>query len=150
MAVIGINYDGFNHDYDENGERFEIPGGLKYESVYIHHNAGEKIFDSGDFVKDWYGAIKFYHKELYEQEFHLSESSSCHHFHTDGADFDEAYLHIIDDKPILKYLNKEDEHWFITQRDIYEKGIEYFVETGTQPTWEELKKYCEGENVITK
>ena len=36
MAVIGINYTGANYDYDSDDNRIENPGGLKYESVYVH------------------------------------------------------------------------------------------------------------------
>jgi hypothetical protein len=143
MAVIGINYEGANHDYDENDERIETPGGLKYQSVYIHYQDGEKVFDSGNFIKDWFDAKRFFSKELMDKEPYLSGSSTCDHFHMDGADFDSAYLHIVDDKPVLKYLDREDPNWFMTQRDVYEKGWEFFVEPGTQPTWEELKKYCD-------
>jgi hypothetical protein len=143
MAVIGINYEGANHDYDENDERIETPGGLKYQLVYIHYQGGEKVFDSGNFIKDWFDAKKFFSQELMDIEFHLSGSSTCDHFHMDGADFDSAYLHIVDDKPVLMYLDREDPNWFMTQRDVYEKGWEFFVEPGTQPTWEELKKYCD-------
>ena len=145
MAVIGINYDGCDHAYDGQGERIEIdpsdPSYLKYESVYLKYRNGEKIFDSGDFAKDWLNAKKFYQMELMDKE-HLSGSSSCDHFHMDGANYDSAYLHIVDDKPVLKYVDKSDEHWLAYQRDVYEDGWEFFVEPGTQPTWEELKEIC--------
>lgn len=142
MAVIGINYEGANHDYDDNGERIETPGGLKYKSVYVHYEGGEKVFDSGNFIKDWFDAKGFYARGLMDKEPYLSGSSTCDHFHMDGADFDSAYLHIVDDKPVLKYVNTENPNWFMTQRDVYEKGWEFFVEPGTQPTWEELKEMC--------
>jgi hypothetical protein len=59
----------------------------------------------------------------------------------DGADFDSAYLHIVDDKPVLKYIDRSDD--LFTQRQVWDDGWEFFVEPGTQPTWEELKKYCD-------
>ena len=151
MAVIGINYSGCDHYYDKNDERIEIdpsdPRYLKYESVYVHYQDGEKVFDSGNFIKDWFDAKGFYIRGLMDKEPHLSGSSTCDHFHMDGADFDSAYLHIIDDKPVLRYCTYQDDSRdkmdiLIKNRDIYENGWEFFVEPGTQPTWEELKEMC--------
>jgi len=128
MAVIGINYnDGGNP--------------LGYESVFISCTDGKEfIFDSGDFVKDWYDAIKKFITEVGES---LSHSSTCNHFQGDGGKFDSGYLHMIDDKPILKYLDTSEENWSLTQKDVYEDGIEFFVPEGTEPTWGELKEMCE-------
>jgi hypothetical protein len=146
MAVIGINYSGCDHDYDDNDERIEIdpsdPRYLKYESVYIHYRGDDKIFDSGSFIKDWFNAKFFFAKELMDKEPHLSGSSTCDHFHMDGANFDSAYLHMVDDKPVLKYIDHSDPNYLFSQRDIYENGWEFFVESSTQPTWEELKEMC--------
>lgn len=151
MAVIGINYSGCDHDYDENDERIEIPPSdpryLKYESVYIHYRGGEKVFDSGNFIKDWFDAKGFYARGLMDMEPHLSGSSTCDHFLMDGANFDSAYLHIVDGKPVLRYCTYQDDSRdkmdiLIENRDIYENGWEFFVEPGTQPTWEELKEQC--------
>ncbi len=148
MAVIGINYSGCDHDYDDNGERIEIdpsdPRYLKYESVYLYHQDGEEVYNSGNFIKDWFNAKLFFAKELMDKEPHLSGSSTCDDFHSDGANFDSAYLHVIDEKPVLKYLDRSDKDWWMNQRDIYENGWEFFVEPGTQPTWEQLKEYCNG------
>lgn len=82
----------------------------------------------------------FYAKELMDKEPYLSGSSTCDHFHMDGADFDSAYLHIVDGNGILKYLDHSDQDHLFTQREIYEGGWEMFVEPGTRPTWEELKQ----------
>lgn len=146
MAVIGINYDGYTKDYDENGNEIQIdpsdPRYLKYESVYVHYQGGEKLFNSGSFIKDWFDAKGFYARGLMDKEPYLSASSTCDHFHMDGANFDSAYLHIINDKPILKYVDYSDPNYPFTQRDIYENGWEFFVEPGTKPTWEELKEIC--------
>jgi hypothetical protein len=140
MAVIGINYEGANHDYDDNDERIETPGGLKYKSVYIHYRGGEKIFDSGNFIKDWFDAKKFYSQELIDKEPHLSGSSTCDHFLMDGAEFNSAYLHMDDDKPVLKYVDRSND--LFIQRQVWDGGWEFFVKEGTQPTWEELKEMC--------
>jgi hypothetical protein len=149
MAVIGINYSGCDHDYDDNDDRIEIdpsdPEYLKYESVYIHYQEGEKIFNSGNFIKDWFDAKKFFQEELMDKEPYLSGSSTCDHFIMDGAKFESAYLHIIEDKPVLRYCTWEDDSQdkieiLIENREIYEKGWEFFVPEGTKPTWEELKE----------
>lgn len=129
MAVIGINYK-------NNGKK------IKYESVYLFYESNKEIiFKSGDFVKDWYDAKKKYITELMDNEF-LSGSSSCDHFIMDGAKYDSAYLHIIDDKPVLKYVDTTDPYYLFSQHEIFENGTEFFVEENTQPTWSELKKIC--------
>jgi hypothetical protein len=146
MAVIGINYEGANHDYDENDERIETPDGLKYNSVYVHYQGGEKVFDSGNFIKDWFDAKGFYARGLMDKEPYLSGSSTCDHFIMDGAPYDSAYLHMVDGKPVLKYCSYDDSlemmETLITNREIYEEGWEFFVPEGTKPTWEELKEMC--------
>lgn len=139
MAVIGINYDGGN-EYDDDDN--VISNNMVYNSVYLYTSKKEYVFNSGDFVKDWFNAKKKY-MELMKEEPFLSQSSSCNHFQGDGGAFDSAYLHAIDGKPVLKYVNRDSELWFIEQRDIYENGWEFFVKENEQPTWEELKKYCE-------
>lgn len=146
MAVIGIIYSGCTFNYDEDGNEVQIdpldPSYLKYDSVYMYYQGGEKIFNSGNFVKDWYDAKGFYVKELMDNEPYLSGSSTCDHFQSDGAKFDSAYLHMVDGKPVLKYVDTSDPHYLHTQRDIFQNGWEYFVPEGTQPTWEELKEMC--------
>lgn len=146
MAAIGINYSGRGYYYDSDDELIKVdpsdPNYLKYESVYIHYQGGEKLFECGNFVKDWFNAKKFYQMELMDKEPYLNGSSSCDHFHMDGANFDSAYLHIVDDKPVLKYVDETDSNYRRTQRDIYENGWEFFVEQGTRPTWNELVEYC--------
>lgn len=124
MAVYGINYD-------EGNEQ-----DLGYESVDISYDnlKKKKVFNSGNFVKDWYDLVKFMIMELGKTEPHFIGSSSTDHFFMDGAKFDEAYL--VDEnvngetKSVLKYDG------------YYEDGIEFFVPEGTQPTWAELKEIC--------
>ena len=137
MAVIGINYSGGN-TYDDDDNLIECEP--EYKSVYLHTNDGEIIFNSGSFIKDWFDAKKKYLQELLEKE-HLSGSSSCDHFIMDGAKFDSAYLHMVDEKPILMYVDRTQPDWFITQEKIF-NGWEMFVPENTQPTWEELKEMC--------
>lgn len=133
MAVIGINYN-------EGGNP------LDYKSVYIHLRDKDKelLFDTGDFVKDWYDALKAFITSIPES---LAHSSTCDHFITDGAEYDSAYLHMVEDKPVLKYLDRSQEDWIDNQMDVYENGVEFFVEPGTQPTWEEFKEKYDGKRV---
>lgn len=142
MAVIGINYGGGNtYDDDDN----MVINNIVYESVYLHTREENFTFNSGNFVKDWFNAKKKY-VELQDKEPYLSGSSTCNHFISDGAKFDSAYLHVVDGKPILRYIDYNDESWLENQRDIFEKGWEFFVDEGTQPTWEELKEITKIQN----
>jgi hypothetical protein len=131
MAYTTINYD------DGNKEN------LGYEFVEIHYgNNQKKFFNSGNFVKDWFDLRKFQIVELSDAESYFTHSSSVDHFIMDGAPYESAYLHMEGDKPILKYVDKSDPNYIFTQEDIYEKGTEFFVPEGTNPTWEELKEMC--------
>jgi len=118
MSVIGINYDGDKKK-------------ISYLSVDISygHPREEKVFATGNFVKDWFDMRKFMIQELTDTEFHFSLSSSVDHFIFDGAPFNSAWLKIVDDKPVLIYDYEEDH-------------MEFFVPEGTKPTWEELKEMC--------
>lgn len=120
MAVYGINYTEFG------GEN------LGYKSIDISYDNLKKkrVFDSGNFVKDWYNLVKFMIMELSKTESHFVGSSSTDHFFMDGAKFDEAYLIDENEKSVLKY------------DAYYEDGIVFYVPEGTQPTWEELKEKC--------
>jgi hypothetical protein len=112
---------------------------LNYESVEISSSFSNevKIFDTGNFINDWFNTIKYFIFELENEPF--LTSSSVDHFFMDGADFDAAYLHVENNVAILKYIDRNDEMWYV---DPITEGIELYVEPGTQPTWEELKEYC--------
>lgn len=139
MAIIGINYDGGNI-YDDDYQNM-IGNNMVYKSVTLSLNNDKFIYDSGNFVKDWFEAKKKFIDEM-DNELHLSTSSTVNHFQSDGGNFDSGYLHVVDGKPVLKYLDTTELNYFITQKEIYENGWEYFVPNGTQPTWEELKEIC--------
>lgn len=138
MGYIGINYnEGKARSYKKMG----------YKDVHISYTNGgkekkEKVFDSGDFVKDWYDMRAFMITEL-EHEAHWCHSSSIDHFIMDNAPFESAYLHPIkgtnDEGWELLYWDK-DKHNFLNDSYIFDEGIEFFVKKGTRPTWEELKK----------
>ena len=118
MAVTGINYKEGSKKKD-----------LEYKSVRVHYGQNEeKIFDSGNFVKDWYDSTRFCILELSDKEFHFSNSSSVDHFIMDGAEFSSAYLKMHSNKATLVY-----------EYDFNDPGIEFFVPVGTEPTCEELK-----------
>jgi hypothetical protein len=125
MAVYGI-------DYDEGNKK-----NLGYESVHVSYGNldKKKVFNSGNFVKDWFDLIKCIIVELSNTESHFVGSSSVDHFFMDGADelYDEAYLvdAIVDGetKSVLSYVYDEDH-------------IKFYVPKDTQPTWEELKEMC--------
>jgi hypothetical protein len=120
MAFISISYD--------------EPNTAKYQSVSasLMFKEDKREFTSGNFVKDWYDAIKFLIHESEDGE-PWSQSSSVDHFIMDGAPFESAYL--VRDNLIGTYqLSYRDEN--------SESGIEFFVEKGTRPTWDELKELC--------
>lgn len=129
MAVIGINYN--------EGNKKD----LGYKSVDISYDGlkKKKVFNTGNFVKDWYDMIKFMITKLSEKEDFFVCSSSVDHFRMDGSQkfYDPAWL-VTNDKPKLVYTHP------MLDPDGEESGIKFYVEKGTQPTWEELKeKYDE-------
>jgi hypothetical protein len=144
MAVISINYEGGNN-YDDDGN--VISNDMVYRGVSLFHGGKTTSFKSGNFVKDWYDAKRKY-LELVEKnpnnsEYeYLAQSSTCDHFQSDGGKFDSGYLHMVDNKPVLKYVDDTDPNWVFTQREIFDNGWEFFVPEGTKPTWEELKQMC--------
>ena len=132
MAVISIEYCGGNyHDDDDN--LIEEPIDYKRVSLFFSDDK-EFFFDSGDFIKDWYFAKKKF-LEFVDNEYTLVQSSSVDHFIMDGAPYESAYL----------VFNDNDESKVHLEYEYNEKGWEMFVNKGTKPTWEELKKYCKGE-----
>lgn len=140
MAVIGINYTGGGSIW--NDDETEIVGSnpIFYESVYLHTEKGEFVFNSGDFPADWYNAKKKFYREIYQEEPFLSGSSTVDHFIMDGAPYHSAYLHYDaqnNGNPILEYADKAtpfEVQFYIS------KGDELFVDDGTFPTFEELKE----------
>ena len=121
MAVYGINYNG--------GDKND----LSYKSVRILYGENEeKLFNSGNFIKDWFDLVKFIINELSETESHFVGSSDVDQFFLDGGDklYDKAYLNTTNSASELKYKLVD---W---------DSIKFYVNAGTQPTWEELKEIC--------
>lgn len=121
MAVISIEYDEGNKD------------NLGYKSVEICYGDNlkeKKIFNTGDFVKDWYDMRKYMIQTLLDSEQFFISSSSVDHFIMDDAPYDSAYLKTNDDgTPYFSYVYDEE-------------SIEFFVPKSTQPTFNELKEIC--------
>lgn len=121
MAVIGI-------EYCEGNE----PGDLGYTHVYLHlRDSEEMIFNSGNFIKDWYQTIREF---LYNHpdEFSLVHSSSVDHFIMDGAPCDEAWV----------VFDKEGVASLVFEYPETDNRISVFVNENEKPTFEEYKKYC--------
>jgi hypothetical protein len=124
MAVIGINYtEGLKK------------GSIEYVSVDLSYdNLKEvKVFESGNFIKDWYNMRKFLIQKVLDVEPRVSASSTVDHFIMDGAPYDSGYL-VYDEGSAKHVLKYGDEFCY--------KGFEFFVPEGTQPTWEELREMC--------
>lgn len=104
---------------------------LQYKSVEVSYGdelKNVKIFNSGNFVKDWYDRVKFIVTELEDSERHMC-SSSVDHFIMDGAPYDSAWLKMSNRSAKLRYY--------------YGEGLlEFFVAAGTRPTWNELREMC--------
>lgn len=119
-------------DYDE-------PNQDQYEQINCSSTETDdnKIFKSGNFVKDWFDMIKhiiFESDENGDRTFSATFSSSVNHFITDGKAYDSAYLHFGNGKtPYLDYDNVDNGNL---------EGVEFFVPKGTRPTWLELKEMC--------
>jgi hypothetical protein len=126
MAVVSVEYD----DVADNE--------FVYEGVSLSYGNIERArFHTGIFVKDWYDCMKFIITGSLEEI--VSHSSSVDHYMMDTHSvYDSAYLHITKDgTPVLKYEYSHDK-----------PGIEFFVEHGTKPTWEELRKICGDEKKL--
>lgn len=127
MAVIFINYD------EPNPETYESVGISMNDKG---KNGREEVeFKSGNFVKDWYDCIKYIIHNVVGDE-PVLHSSSVDHFIMDGANFDTLWLAQI--KKDVWDLLKYDE----LSSDSVDRAIEFFIEKGTNPTWEELKEIC--------
>ena len=109
--------------------QYEEPNTNEYQNVTL----GDKVWDSGDFVKDWFNMTK-YMAHLPEEKWEPTMcSSSVDHFIMDGAPYDSAGLREVDGVWVLDY-------------DI--EGVEFFVPKGKRWTWEELKNYCKDEKLL--
>lgn len=128
---------------------YEEPNQDTYEGVEIIYGSGKeisKIFNSGNFVKDWYDRTKFISlsEETKNEPFWLA-SSSVDHFIMDGDKYISCRLiHYSEDD----YELIDNEKYFIEfMLKGNEIGIEFFLDEKTKNmTWKELKNYCENKN----
>lgn len=109
--VTSINYNG--------------PGQEGYESVTV----GNKIFNSGNIIVDWFNSMK-YISTIPDDEYEIQMfSSSVDHFIMDGNDYNTAYL------------KQTDNEVFELIHEHVDRGIMFFVPNGVKWAWEELKTY---------
>jgi hypothetical protein len=124
MSVISVKYNGY-----------------KKKLKYIHLSCDDNIYNSGDFVVDWFNVM---HDYIVNNKYpYISTSSSIDHFIMDGAPFDGTYLYQVDkvnEKWELIYI--DDVKDLLEQNEIVRKGIEFFVPEDNHMNWEELKLYC--------
>jgi hypothetical protein len=117
--IISIDYD----DVDAKS----------YVAVQVRPRIGEEqVFNTGDFVKDWFHANKWIVNNWTDDEIHLSHSSSVDHFIMDGGGdlYDSRYLSFDeDDEPILIEFAENG-------------GMEFFIPKDSNMRWEQLKEYC--------
>jgi hypothetical protein len=134
MAFISIHYN-------EGKKR------VKYESVYLLYKKKRetrKVFDTGDFVKDWFNCIKFCITDVIKTDSLILMSSTVDTFIMNGAPYSSAYLMFNKKKePYLEYLPvpksvKEQ----LLRKKVLEEGIELFIEKDKKYTWEQLKERC--------
>lgn len=115
------------------GINYEEGTATGYESVdmsWIENGEHKsKKFDSGDFVRDWFAALKWFIEGDFGE--HLVNSSSVDHFIMDGAPFESAYIGFDENKNTHLYYEWDG------------RGLEVFVPKGMRPTWEELKIMCQ-------
>ena len=121
MAVINIDYD-----IDKNDNIIYNLTDISYDFSLKK----KKIFNSGNFVVDWYNCIKFIAIELQDSKELFLFSSSVDHFIMDDAPYDIAYL-----------IKKNNKH-LLTYKDNGE-GLKFFVNKNEKPSWKELNDYCE-------
>lgn len=121
MSVISIRYNGY-----------------KETIKYIHLSCDDDIYNSGNFVVDWFNVITDY--IVNNKYSYITVSSSLDHFIMDDAPFHSAYLYKMNNKWELIYIDEIED--LLEQDIIIRKGIEFFVPENNRMSWEELKTYC--------
>jgi hypothetical protein len=103
-----------------------------YRAVVLSIDEAIQEFNSGDFIKDWYHCMMAIINQ--DKREVILYSSSVDNFIIDTKEYRSAYLTIVENKAILSYKYMNDE----------KDKVELFVKEDEEPTWEELKQYCEG------
>jgi hypothetical protein len=102
-------------------------------NITYNFNKDSKLFDSGDFVKNWYDCNKF-KMHLDKREFDFKDDLSIEEYALKHS-LVETRLAQAEGGWVLDYDNKKT--W---------RSVLYYVAEGTNPTWEELRKICEDED----
>ena len=147
MAVIGIEYEAIR-DKKKRTVIYKAVT-LSVRSKKKNGASLNKKFNTGDFIKDWYDALAYRQNEC-EHDPMLIGSSAVDHFFMDGAEYQSAYLHFVEElyvdekgkaqkkhNLVLKYAedaNNSDAQGVID-------GIEFFIPKGARWTWEQYKDY---------
>jgi hypothetical protein len=102
---------------------------LEYKSVKISGHSSDKTFSTGNFIKDWYAAMKHVVTVVAstDDEFDIIESPSVNAFLLAGAPYRPSWLVATDDgKAHLSYTFEPE-------------CLKLFVNDGASPTWEEFQ-----------
>jgi len=125
-------YDKYNPTISINYQEGNID---TYESVEVTYNFNKdnRVFDSGDFVKDWYDATKFRVLIDGHEVLKFVKSSTVANFISDGAPFD---------KVVLMYVNTLNGKFEYLSSGIHIGRPTFFIRKDTTPTWKELRELC--------
>ena len=116
-------------------------GVVTYESIYISSddpNIEKVVFDSGDFILDWYNATN--HLVLHPEIEELNVHSTVVTFLKNSQEYKQMVLVLNDETGDLYLREIVDED----DDDTLYESMSYFVGAGwTRKSWEDLKFYCE-------
>lgn len=113
-------------------------GDIMYKSIYIFTGKDSnksydkhtiESFESGDFIKDWYNAIRFIAKFLCDYD--INYSTGIQDFIGLCDLYDKAYL-----------LNSGGMWQLTKDKPETDKYFQLYIEKGQCPEWEEFKNYC--------
>jgi len=102
-------------------------------NITYNFNKDSKLFDSENFVKNWYDCTKF-KMHLDKREFDFKDDESVNEYIKKHS-LVETRLKKTDDGWCLDYENENT--W---------RSVVYYVAEGTNPTWEELRSLCDDAN----
>lgn len=113
--------------------KYKDDNSLTYNNIIISLNDDREdiIFESGDFIVDWYQTMKWCAHNDNNNDI-IKMSSSVNHFIMDGAKFDSAYL-VLKPEPHLEYFDGK--NFEITN------NVEFFIPEDEKWSWDELKNY---------
>ena len=119
MSLISVNYN-----YSSN------PDEIVYNGISLEINPLKiKTWNSGDFVKDWYMLNEYIYIKTELCKLPISTSSSLDHFIMDTDKYSSKWFTIVGDG-------------FTFTKDYNKSGLEFFINKGTDPIWDEFKEYA--------